>query len=601
MEVTLTKIKVILKTLKCSFYLIFKSSGFLFIPYIILAFLGSSIPLFNSFVFKYFLDSLLKENVDIAISLTYVALYIILILIGYALSSVKTIINNSIFKKAEHFYDLDLFQKLSELPLSLIDTSEGKNMVDDVRNAKDTVVYLVERIIDIASLIYSFFVAFITLLSFDVSILCIYLLFTIPGIILDYVFDKKSENLRLKSAPDMRKLCYYRWMLTNIWPSKDVRTYDLTEPIKKRYTNERSIYIDAHKLLAKKHLKYVLLFELVTRSGEIVFTVYSLICVLKGHIGVGDFTLFVSLALTASDSFKKIVTSLTVNYSRTVREMSRFFDFMSIKTKGKKGKKIDHFSSIVFKDVYFKYPSTDKYILSGANFSINKGEKISIIGINGSGKSTIIKLLLGFYEINSGKILINDEPIENYDINDVRKLFSVLFQEFVKYPMTLRENVGLSNIDYIDDDDQLKNSLINSGAYNDVKTKLNDGLDTYMTRQFEDEGVELSKGQWQKIALARAYFKNSPVVIFDEPSAALDAEAEEKIFENFAAISKGKTSIMISHRISSARSSDKIIVLDHGQIVESGSHEELVENNGLYSRLYNLQKKKYGMKEGESN
>ena len=209
----------------------------------------------------------------------------------------------------------------------------------------------------------------------------------------------------------------------------------------------------------------------------------------------------------------------------------------------------------------------------------------------------MIKLMLGLYEVESGQILINGYPLSDYDIKDVRKLFSALFQTFVQYPFTLRENIALSNLERLQNDEEIIEVLKQSGVYEDIKPKLENGLDSFMTRQFDDKGTELSKGQWQKVALSRAYFKNASIIIFDEPSAALDAEAEDRIFKNFEEISEGKTGIMISHRISSSRMSNKIIVLDGGKITEQGTHDELVAKDGLYAKLYNLQREKYTMQE----
>lgn len=228
---------------------------------------------------------------------------------------------------------------------------------------------------------------------------------------------------------------------------------------------------------------------------------------------------------------------------------------------------------------------------------LNKGDRLSIVGINGSGKSTVIKLMLGLYEIESGSILINGLPMEEYDIREVRRLFSALFQNYVQYPLTLRENVALSSIDRLHCDEDITSSLEQSGIRSDLEPKLERGLDSHMTKKFDDKGTALSKGQWQLIGLARAYFKESGYMILDEPSAALDAEAEDRIFSEFASMSQGKTGIMISHRISSARLSNKVIVLDGGKITESGTHDELIALGRLYAKLYNLQREKYAMKE----
>ena len=587
------------KSIGYSVPLIFKSSKLMILLYLLSNILQSTLTLLSTFILKYVLDSLTDADPQINLIFGWVGLYALSLVVIQANMSVQNILYDSVFKKAENQYECNLARKLAELPLSVIDSSEGKDMVDDVRHAKNTAVYTTYRMVSIVSRLYTFIVAFITLIKFNVWFSFLFLSLTVPGIILNKKFDKKAENLRREKAPDVRKFSYYRWMLTDAWPAKDVRMYDLTNPIKARYDEEKKQYLSANKRLDKQKVGSLLFAETIRRSGETVFIIFVVYQAINGMISIGDIALYIGFALTTSNSFNSIVLNLVMGYTRATTVMGRVFDFFTIHTERSCGSRsIEHFDSLAFDNVYFKYPHTEKYVLSGVSFTLNCGDKLSIVGINGSGKSTIIKLMLGLYEIDSGRILINGYPMSDYDIKDVRKLFSALFQNFVQYPITLRENIALSDLAKMNHDSEIESALRQSGVYNELQPKLENGLDSFMTRQFDDCGTELSKGQWQKIALARAYFKNAPIVIFDEPSAALDAEAEDRIFKNFAAMSDGKTGIMISHRISSARISNKIIVLNNGKITEHGTHEELVALGGLYARLYNLQREKYTVKEG---
>mgnify|MGYP004689951819 CR=1 FL=1 len=594
----MNKGKLLLKSVKFSVSLIYKSSGIWIAVYFFLTFIASALGLASTYALKYLLDILTVESILTQKVILCISIYIAVLLITQANQSIQNILYDTIFKKAEHLYDCNLAEKLSKLPLSVIDSSGGKDMVDDVRYAKNTAVYLTYRLVRIFSLVYTFVVAFTVLIVFNVWFSLFMLVMTVPGVILLLIYDKKAENLRRKQAPDVRKFCYYRWMLTDPWPAKDVRMYDLTKPIKSRYDEVKKEYLIANKRLDKKKLRSMLFSEIILRAGEILFTAFVIWKAVNAEIGIGDVALYVGLALSAVNAFEGFMNIGLMTYTRTTEVMSRVFDFFSIPTEGKAGARtIKAFESLEFLNVCFKYPYTDIDVLKGVTFTLNKGDKLSLVGINGSGKSTIIKLMLGLYEIESGEILINGCPMSEYDIRDVRKLFSALFQSFVQYPLTLRDNIALSDYDRATDDEAIIASLRQSGVYDELQEKLANGLDSYMTRRFDDEGMELSKGQWQKIALSRAYFKNAEIFIFDEPSAALDAEAEDRIFKNFESVSEGKTGIMISHRISAARMSNKILVLDGGVITESGTHDELIEKNGLYAKLYNLQKEKYTAKE----
>ena len=596
----MNRIKLVSKSMAYSWRLVFEASKFLVFLHFMLMLISKSFPLLSAFLLKYVMDELTAEIPEIEKILTVVVIYGLSLVVNQGITVASNLTRTTIDQKTTHLYECRLTEKLSSLPMDILDSSAGRDMIDEVRYIENTAAVLIFRVTDLIASIYTFVVAFATVAVFSLGFSLMFLALTIPSIVFHEYFWRKAEAIREETAPDVRKFSYYRWMLTNSWPAKDVRMYDLTDALKTRYEEERNVYIKINKTLEKKILRGSLWIELIRRSGELIFIAYVIYMAIGGYIGIGDVTLYIGFSHSVSNTFFRITWLIANTFSIVSVHMEKLFEFSAIKTESISGHRtLDGFESLTFDQVYFKYPHTDKYVLNGVSFTMNKGDKLSIVGINGSGKSTIIKLMLGLYEIESGQILINGYPMSDYDIRDVRKLFSALFQNFVQYPLTLRENIALSSLERMDNSDEIECALTQSGVYEDIKPKLENGLDSFMTRHFDDKGTELSKGQWQKIVLSRAYFKNAPIIILDEPSAALDAEAEDQIFKNFEAISEGKTGIMISHRISSARMSNKIIVLDCGKITEQGTHDELVSLGGLYAKLYNLQREKYTIREAD--
>lgn len=586
---------MIIKSFIYSWKMIWEVNHFSMIVYIGLQMLITSILLLQTYIFGLLLNNIILG--DIAKITSSAFTYFILLILFFILSSTNRYLKKRIdANSSKHFNDI-IANKLNSLPLSFIDSSEGRDLSDYADRCE---VFVCDEIpfgiFTIIKEIYAFVISIVVLLQLNVWFVILYLLLTIPGIILNYVFDRKAEKFRQEYSADRRKMLYYRWMLVDATPAKDIRMYNLTDDIKQRYNDEYSKYYTQKKQLDKKLLVFSFLTELLRRSGEITMFVYIIYHALIGSISIGDIAMYTGYVITSANSFYHAVSQFIGYVFYACRFiMPEYFKFLSIACPDDVSSEIrlSSFETLEFKNVYFKYPLSTEYILKGVSFQINQGDKISLIGINGSGKTTIVKLMLRLYEVDAGEILINGINITRYDIKDIRRIFSVLFQNFVKYPLSLRDNIALSDYQRVYNDEEITQSLKQSGIYDELSDNLNNHLDTKMTRRFSDDGIELSGGQWQKIALSRAYFKNSEILIFDEPSASLDAEAEDRIFNNFAKISNGKTGIMISHRVSSAKMATQIIVLDEGKIIENGTHEELIENNGVYAKLFNLQKNKY--------
>lgn len=489
---------MIIKSFIYSWKMIWEVNHFSMIVYIGLQMLITSILLLQTYIFGLLLNNIILG--DIAKITSSAFTYFILLILFFILSSTNRYLKKRIdANSSKHFNDI-IANKLNSLPLSFIDSSEGRDLSDYADRCE---VFVCDEIpfgiFTIIKEIYAFVISIVVLLQLNVWFVILYLLLTIPGIILNYVFDRKAEKFRQEYSADRRKMLYYRWMLVDATPAKDIRMYNLTDDIKQRYNDEYSKYYTQKKQLDKKLLVFSFLTELLRRSGEITMFVYIVYHALIGSISIGDIAMYTGYVITSTNSFYHAVSQFIGYVFYACRFiMPEYFKFLSIACPDDVSSdiRLSSFETLEFKNVYFKYPLSTEYILKGVSFQINQGDKISLIGINGSGKTTIVKLMLRLYEVDAGEILINGINITRYDIKDIRRIFSVLFQNFVKYPLSLRDNIALSDYQRVYNDEEITQSLKQSGIYDELSDNLNNHLDTKMTRRFSDDGIELSGGQW---------------------------------------------------------------------------------------------------------
>ena len=405
---------------------------------------------------------------------------------------------------------------------------------------------------------------------------------------------KANIALDLERPEQERKLIYDEELFKDYRYAKEIRVNTMGDWLMQRLRFRNGIIRNFYRKMHYNTLKLEALTNGVSFVQQGVTYGYLIYNVLFQGLSIGDFTVY----LNAANSFSSAMLTL-MNNIVDVRRFSDYFpavhDFLNmprdIRKKSKNvSVKMDVSPEIVFHNVSFRYPGQEFYALKNVNITIRPGEKLSVVGENGAGKSTFVKLMMRLYDPTDGYITVNGINITDYDYDQYMKLFSAVFQDFVLFSMSLKENVTLNG------DDKVENgeieSVLRSCDY-DKFEKLPKGVETQVHKNFDKEGFEPSGGEAQKIAIARAKYKNGEVVILDEPTSALDPRAEYEIYQKFHEITLDKTSIFISHRLSSSRFCDRIAVFKNGEIVECGTHEELMQANGMYAELFSMQSQFY--------
>ena len=417
-----------------------------------------------------------------------------------------------------------------------------------------------------------------------------------PSALVSFLYRRKNFHYVRHRSKERRQMSYYSDILVNKDMVKEVRIFGLGNTFIERY---KTVFTNYYQGLVKLILSESAWHTVIAIITAIVnCLLYALIAskVFMGEIMLGDYSLYTSAIMTIAACI-----STLINNSATIYEGTLFIDnliaFMNEESTMKvpeNAEKVLHNSphTIEFKNVSFKYPGADTYVLKNINLKFQAGETVVLVGLNGAGKTTLIKLLTRLYDPTEGEILLDGKNLKDYDIQDLYNLFGIIFQDFGKYAVTAGENIHFGDIEKEYSPAEIKKAAEKSNAADYIEA-LPLGYDTPLMRIFEHSGLELSIGQWQKLAIARAFYSDSDILILDEPTASLDPMAEQEIFNQFDALRKGKTTIFVSHRLSSATVASQIVVLENGEVAETGTHHELMEKAGKYHMLFTTQAKRY--------
>ncbi len=408
-----------------------------------------------------------------------------------------------------------------------------------------------------------------------------------------FAFLGYAKNFR--QTPAKREMDYLRQVGGSKEAAKELKLFNLSNYFTDRFAKlSHGIYVE-NVALSRSRLTWGGLFSVVGTAGYYSSYIYVIWRAINGHYSLQDFVFITASVQQAQTNLQLVFSTASgiADQALFLTDLIGFFEMKPIVVSKPDGRKIPRpiQQGFEFRDVSFAYPGTERRVLKNFNFSLRPGERIALIGENGQGKTTVVKLITRLYDPTEGQILLDGVDLREYALDDLHQEMGVIFQDFMRYEMTVRENIGVGRVELAHSEADLIEAAEKSLAAS-VVAKLAGGYDQMLGRRFET-GVDLSGGEWQRIALARAYLRDAQLLILDEPTAALDAKSELEVFERFAELTQGKMALLISHRFSTVRMADRIVVLSGGQLVEEGNHSQLLALGGLYAEMFEMQAASY--------
>ena len=413
----------------------------------------------------------------------------------------------------------------------------------------------------------------------------------VPSFLGETHYAALGYSLLFQWTPERRLLDYLRYAGASDEMAKEVKLFNLSTFLVGRYAKLSDEFYDANKRLAIKRNVVSTVFVTIGTLGYYGAYAVTIYLTVLGRFTIGALTFLAGSFRSSRDLIQRILLSLSQVFEQSLylSDLFTFFDVQPRVTSrpGARPVPVPIRRGFEFQDVGFRYPGSDRWAVRHLTFTFEPEERVALVGENGAGKTTLVKLLARLYDPDEGRILLDGVDLREYDLSSLRKNIGVIFQDFVRYDFVLKENIGVSQVEALEDDARVREAARRSLA-DSVASRLAKGYDQMLGRRF-DGGVELSGGEWQKVALGRAYMREAQVLILDEPTASLDARAEYEVFLRFAELTKGRMAVLISHRFSTVRMADRILVLQGGELVDQGTHEELVAKRGLYAELFSLQ------------
>ena len=603
--------------------MVWKTGPWILISMMLIALLTGILPVVGSLISKEILnelqtvisDSAVAEAAGKSFAATFwgsAAMFLLIFffvhkVLNNVVGRVNTAVTRIAGEKVVRHVRLQIMEKAKELDLASFDRPEFYEKLENANREAGI------RPITVMSSTFDAISKFISLVSYIVVLVTapgmwwiapVMIVISIPTAVVNFTYRRKTFEYLRRRSKDRRQMNYYSDIMVDKNLVKEIRMYDLADTFRGEFKNVFARYYKGLRRLIVRENVWQIGLSIVASVANCVFFAIIAMKVFDGEIQIGDYSLYTG-ALT---SIASTVSSL-ISVSAQVYEGTLFIDNLIAFMKEEptvvpsipepQTVEMGKPHTIEFRNVSFAYPGTNKRVIKNINLTIRPGETAVLVGLNGAGKTTFIKLLTRLYDPTEGQILLDGRDIKEYDTKTLYSIFGIIFQDFGKYAFSVEDNIRFGDIHREEDKEAIRRAAADAGA-EDFISRLPKEYETPLMRYFEPDGLELSIGQWQKLSIARAFYSRSDILILDEPTASLDPLAEQEIFNQFDALRQDKTTIFVSHRLSSATVASKIIVLEYGELVEEGTHKELMAKKGKYYELFSTQASRYIESEKDS-
>ncbi len=528
--------------------------------------------------------------------LPLLAIEFALLFTGSLASQIRTLAEHVLNSKLNLHINVLIIRKALALDLSYFEDADFYDKLQNARREADW------RALRIVTQTFGLLQGTITLLSFALLLIrfspwLTVILFgaTIPSFIAQNKYARLNFRMLSWRAPERRKMTYFEHLLTVDSYVKEIKLFGVGEPMLARYRDLFLKFFQEDESLARRRSAASIGWGVLATLSYYFSYAWIIFRTVGRTITLGDMTMYLSVFRQSQGAFQAIFSGLSELYENSLF-MSNLYSFLALEPQMASPTDPQPMpdtirQGIEFRNVSFRYVGRKEWALRDVNLTLRPGEKLALVGANGAGKTTLIKLLTRLYDPTEGQILLDGVDLREYSLAEWRQKIGVIFQDFVRYHLSANENVGLGQWEAMEDQARIKVAAEKGGAHA-VLEGLPDGYNTVLGKWFKD-GHELSGGEWQKVALSRAFMRDAEILVLDEPTAALDAEQEYQIFQRFRQLTKDRIAVLISHRFSTVRMADRIAVIEDGTIAELGSHEELMQQGGTYAHLFNIQAQGY--------